>query len=88
MHVKDVRITRLPHMMGFVVEGRPLGQGQLPIAETIERVRRHGRCATVILEAWTPPAATLHETIAQEFAGAEASIRAAENMDRPGRVIS
>jgi sugar phosphate isomerase/epimerase len=74
MHVKDVRITRLPYMMGFVVEGRPLGQGQLPIAETIDRVRRHGRCATVILEAWTPPAATLDETIAQEFAGAEASI--------------
>ena len=43
LHVKDVRISRLPHMMGFVVEGRPLGQGQLPIAETIARVRRAGR---------------------------------------------
>ena len=29
LHVKDVRISRLPHMMGFVVEGRPLGAGQL-----------------------------------------------------------
>jgi 3-oxoisoapionate decarboxylase len=74
LHVKDVRITRLPHMMGFVIEGRPLGQGQLPIAETLERIRRHGRCASVILEAWTPPAATMPETIVQELAAADASI--------------
>ena len=40
LHVKDVRISRLPHMMGFVVEGRPLGAGQLAIAETIECVRQ------------------------------------------------
>ena len=35
MHVKDVRIARLPHLMGFIVEGRPLGEGQLPIADAI-----------------------------------------------------
>jgi len=75
LHVKDVRITRLPHMMGFIVEGRPLGTGQLPIAETIECVRRHGRCATVILEAWTPPAETVEQTIERELAGADASIQ-------------
>jgi 3-oxoisoapionate decarboxylase len=74
LHVKDVRIARLPHSMGFLIEGRPLGQGQLPIAETLERVRRHGRCASVILEAWTPPAATMEETIVQELADADASI--------------
>jgi 3-oxoisoapionate decarboxylase len=74
MHVKDVRIARLPHSMGFLIEGRPLGQGQLPIAETLERVRRHGRCSSVILEAWTPPTATMEETIVQEIADADASI--------------
>jgi sugar phosphate isomerase/epimerase len=74
VHVKDVRIARLPHSMGFVIEGRPLGQGQLAIAETLERVGRHGRCVSVILEAWTPPAATMEETIGRELAGAEASI--------------
>lgn len=74
LHVKDVRITRLPHMMGFLIEGRPLGQGQLPIADTIERVREHGRCASVILEAWTPPARTTEETIEHELADADASI--------------
>ena len=60
--------------MGFVVEGRPLGQGQLPIAQTIERVRRQGRCPTVILEAWTPPGRTMQETVAEELVSADASI--------------
>lgn len=60
--------------MGFVVEGRPLGQGQLPIAQTIERVGRQGRCPSVILEAWTPPGRTMTETLEQELAGANASI--------------
>ena len=74
MHVKDVRIARLPHMMGFTVEGRPLGEGQLPIAEAIAGVRRHGRCRSVILEAWTPPAPTIAETIERERTSAESSI--------------
>ncbi len=74
LHVKDVRISRLPHMMGFVVEGRPLGAGQLAIAETIECVRQHSRCASVILEAWTSPAATMEQTVRRERADAELSI--------------
>jgi sugar phosphate isomerase/epimerase len=74
LHVKDVRISRLPHMMGFVVEGRPLGQGQLPIAETIACVRQHGRCGSVILEAWTPPGTTMEETVTRERAAADISI--------------
>ncbi len=74
MHVKDVRIARLPHMMGFTVEGRSLGEGQLPIAEAIAGVRRHSRCGSVILEAWTPPAPTIAETIERERTSAESSI--------------
>ena len=74
LHVKDVRISRLPHMMGFVVEGRPLGGGQLAIAQTIECVRQYGRCGSVILEAWTPPAPTMEQTVLRERADAEISI--------------
>jgi len=74
MHVKDVRIARFPHMMGFTVEGRPLGEGQLPIADAIACVRRHGRCRSVILEAWTSPAPTIAETIERERTSAESSI--------------
>ena len=74
LHVKDVRISRLPHMMGFVVEGRPLGAGQLDIPQVIECVRQHGRCGSVILEAWTPPAPTMEQTVRRERADAELSI--------------
>ncbi|MBA3891675.1 MAG: TIM barrel protein, partial [Gemmatimonadaceae bacterium] len=74
LHVRDVAITRLPHLMGFIVEGRPLGQGQLPLAETIDRVHHHGRCTSVILEAWTSPVETMEETVAREIASAHSSI--------------
>ena len=74
LHVKDVTIRRLPHQMGFVIEGCPLGDGQLPIAETIDRISGFGRCASAVLEAWTPPGRTGPETIARELASAATSI--------------
>ena len=75
LHVKDVRISRLPHLMGFIVEGTALGAGQLPIRRTLERVAEYGRCDTVILESWTPPIETDRAaTIAREAADAETSI--------------
>lgn len=57
LHVKDVAIIRFPHMMGFTVEGRALGRGQLALREAIARVAAEsgGRCRTVVLESWTPP---------------------------------
>jgi sugar phosphate isomerase/epimerase len=75
LHVKDVRIARLPHMMGFIVQGTPLGDGQLPIRWAVEQVALHGRCTTAILETWTPPVENdLAATIAREAAGADAGI--------------
>jgi 3-oxoisoapionate decarboxylase len=76
MHLKDVAITRLPHQMGFVVEGRPLGCGTLPLADAVARVRAAGRCRTVILESWTPPGASVEDTISSEVASAEISLSA------------
>ena len=73
LHVKDVQISRLPHMMGFVVEGRPLGAGQLDISSAVRQVLQRGRCRSVILEAWTPPAGTIEQTIEQELANAVVS---------------
>lgn len=74
LHVKDVTIHRLPHQMGFTIEGCPLGEGLLPIADTIDRVRRFGQCRTVILEAWTSPCGTPPETLRKELTSAERSI--------------
>ena len=32
----------------------------------IEALQRHGRCETAVLELWTPPEASLEDTIAKE----------------------
>lgn len=74
LHVKDVRIRRVPYMQGFVVEGCALGEGRLPIAEAIARVRREGRCETAVLEAWNPPLETRAATAACELDAAERSV--------------
>lgn len=74
LHVKDFVIRRVPHAMGFVVEGRPAGRGMLEVAALRDAIAPHGRCRTAILETWTPPEADLASTLAKERAWAEESI--------------
>ena len=76
LHLKDVIIKRVSHQMGFVIDGCPLGEGCLPLAETVRAVRAAGRCRTAILEAWTPEAETLADTISREAAWARRSLTA------------
>ncbi len=75
LHVKDVLIARLPSQMGFVVEGRPLGRGQLPLFGTLARVFAEGRCESAILENWTPPQARRRTTCEVERASAELGLQ-------------
>ena len=72
LHVKDFSIHRASHMMGFTVEGRPAGQGQLNVPWLLEALR--DREFNAVLELWTVPEATLPETIAKEDAWAVASV--------------
>jgi len=74
LHVKDFVVRRAPHNMGFIIEGRPAGQGQLDIPWLLERLRDLGRDPNAILELWTPPEETLAETLAKEEAWAMASV--------------
>lgn len=74
LHVKDFQVTRLPHLMGFTVEGRPAGEGMLDLPGVLDELRRHGRCETAVLELWTPPEASLDETIAKEAEWAARSL--------------
>lgn len=74
LHVKDFVIRRAGHQMGFIVEGRPAGQGQLDIPWVLEQVRNAGRDPNAILELWTPPEAELADTIAKEAQWAAASV--------------
>jgi sugar phosphate isomerase/epimerase len=74
LHIKDFRISRATHMMGFTIEGCPAGQGRLKVRRLLERLGALGRDPNAIIELWTPPEETLAETIAKENAWAVESI--------------
>lgn len=73
-HVKDFGITRLPHLMGFVVEGRPAGQGMLNLPWVLDQLARYGRCQSAVLELWPPPEPDPAATLAKEARWAEESV--------------
>lgn len=74
VHVKDFRVSRIWHRMGFVVEGAPAGAGQLDIPRLLDRVRKTGRDPNVILELWVPEQPALEATVALEDAWVRQSI--------------
>jgi sugar phosphate isomerase/epimerase len=74
LHIKEFVVKRAWHMMGFVVEGRPAGQGQLNVPWLLDVLRTAGASGNAILELWPPEQKTLEETIALERAWAVESI--------------
>jgi sugar phosphate isomerase/epimerase len=74
LHVKDFVVQRVWHMMGFTVEGRPAGQGQLDLARLLERLRAAEVSPNAILELWVPEQRTPEETIRLEQTWVEQSI--------------
>lgn len=75
LHVKDITITRLPHKMGFIVEGCAAGQGLLPIPVVLATLEKYGRCQTATLEVWSQPAETVEVSIANELRWVDQSIQ-------------
>lgn len=74
LHIKDFAIARVPHLMGFIVEGRPAGQGALDVPGLLKQLGAFRRCETAVLELWTPPETMLEDTIAKEAAWAGQSL--------------
>jgi sugar phosphate isomerase/epimerase len=74
LHIKDFDIFRASHLMGFTIEGRPAGQGQLDVPWLLDELKAMGRDHNAILELWTPPEATSQETVAKEATWARESI--------------
>ena len=74
LHVKDFRIERPPHLMGFCVTGTPAGSGVMELPALLERLVPFGRCRSAILELWTPPEPRLQETLDKEAAWAVRSL--------------
>lgn len=74
LHYKDFTIRRAWHMMGFLCEGAPAGQGLLDAAWLFEQLKASPYDLNVILELWPPEQAELDQTIALEQSWAEQSI--------------
>lgn len=74
LHLKDFAIRRMDHNLGFVIEGRPAGAGQLDVLDLLDLLERYQRVDTVVLELWTPPAPSLRETVDKEEHWARNSI--------------
>ncbi len=72
LHIKEFMVERHSHMMGFSIEGRTVGQGQLPLAWMLQQLG--SLCQSAILESWTPPEATIEASMAKEQAWAGQSI--------------
>jgi sugar phosphate isomerase/epimerase len=75
LHIKDFHIARLPHQIGFLVEGRPAGGGMLDLGWLLGKLAPHGHCETAVLELWTPPEARIEATITKEADWAETSLK-------------
>lgn len=74
LHIKDYHIQRLPHKMGFLVEGRPAGEGMLPLEWLLKEFSNQKSCETATLEVWSSPLGKLEETIDQEKRWVEKSM--------------
>jgi 3-oxoisoapionate decarboxylase len=66
LHLKDFTIRRADHMMGFLLEGCPAGEGQLDVPWLLGELRRYGSEPNAIIELWPRPEATVEATIAKE----------------------
>ena len=75
LHIKDFFIERVPYLMGFTVTGRPAGAGMLNVPALLETLAPHNKCATAILELWTPPETRIEDTLAKEARWAQESLQ-------------
>lgn len=75
LHVKDFTIERVSSQMGFEINGAAAGQGRLNVPWLLDQLRAAGRDVDAILELWTPPGATLDDTIAREASWVEPSVK-------------
>lgn len=74
LHLKDFAIARVPSLMGFMVQGRAAGEGMMDAPRVVAQVERWGRCATAVVETWTPPEADIEATLAREREWARRSV--------------
>jgi sugar phosphate isomerase/epimerase len=75
LHIKDFDIARVESRMGYLVTGRPAGEGMLNIDWLLAEIRSAGSEPNLILELWTPYQGSVEETIRLEEEWADRSVR-------------
>jgi 3-oxoisoapionate decarboxylase len=66
VHLKDFRVSRLPHTMGYELTGTPAGSGLLDVSRLLAAVGRRREVFSVVLEQWVPWQGTIEATVALE----------------------
>jgi sugar phosphate isomerase/epimerase len=79
LHLKDFKIERLSHKMGFTITGERVGKGMTNIAYMMKLLSRYDRCHSAVLEQWVPPENDLADTIEKERAWAKEGIAYLQN---------
>lgn len=74
LHLKDYVIKRVPSNQGFLVDGRPTGEGMLNVPWLLEELAQFGKTQSAIIEVWTQPEATMEATIALQEDWARRSV--------------
>jgi 3-oxoisoapionate decarboxylase len=74
LHVKDFKAKRLPHKMGFVIDGEIAGKGMTNLPWLVEKILPYGRCQSAILEQWVPPENDIEDSCKKETNWAELGI--------------
>jgi 3-oxoisoapionate decarboxylase len=75
LHIKDFCVQRLPHKMGFTINGTPAGKGLIDIPFIMERLAPFNRCESAVLEQWVPFEHDIETVIAVEKEWAVESIQ-------------
>ncbi len=75
LHIKDFVIKRLPHKMGFLVNGVPAGTGMTNIPMLLEKLSPYNRCDSAVLEQWLEPDINIEDTVRRENEWADKGIR-------------
>jgi sugar phosphate isomerase/epimerase len=73
LHIKEHAARRLDTGLGFCIQGRSLGHGDMNQGAVMSLLEKHPGIK-VVLEQWPPQMATLEDTVRQEYEWAKAGV--------------
>ncbi len=78
--VMDLAVIRSQNLMGFSVEGRPAGKGQIPIRWALKRLQDLGIRHSTILKLWPPWQGDIKSTVRLEAQWVRESLEYLRNL--------